>query len=160
MNGETGGNDATRTKGKRMGRKKAPKGGTLTQQARAATQARDDIVASATAEGGAGLLIAGIEDKPALTPAMHFEAEGITAPPPLTTSEAIDAVLQDRADHLKDAPVFLLSEEMLDVVIAAAKSLSPDDLAGLIFILWKLLPEKICNIWHRTVGSDDQNLHD
>lgn len=114
-----------------MGRKKTPKGGTLTQQARAATQARNDIVTSATAEGGAGLLIAGIEDKPALTPAMHFEAEGITSPPPATTREAIDAVLQARADHLKDAPIFLLSEEMLDVVIAAAKSLSPDDLATL-----------------------------
>ena len=94
-------------------------------------QARDDIVASATAEGGAGVLLAGIEDKPALTAVDHFELEGITAPAPATNREAVAAVLRDRAEHVRGAPIFLLSEEMLDVVIAAAKSLSPDDLAGL-----------------------------
>lgn len=114
-----------------MSRRKKPKGGTLTDQARDAMQARDDIVASATAEGGAGILLAGIEDKPTLTPAVHFEMEGMTTLPPASNSEAITAVLQDRAEKVRDAPIFLLNDEMLDVVIAAAKSLSPDDLAGL-----------------------------
>lgn len=114
-----------------MSRKKKPKGGTLTDQAREAMQARDDIVTSATAENGAGVLLAGLEDKPALTPVDHFELEGITTPAPATNSEAVAAVLRDRAEHVRGAPIFLLSEEMLDVVIAAAKSLSPDDLAGL-----------------------------
>lgn len=114
-----------------MSRKKKPKGGTLTDQARAAMQARDDIVASANIDGPARLLVEGIEVKPSLTPAMHFESEGITAPPPASNDEAISAVLQERAGRVKDAPIFVLSEEMLDVVIAAAKSLSPDDLAGL-----------------------------
>lgn len=114
-----------------MSRKKKPKGGTLTDQAREAMKARADIVASAHIDGPGQLLVHGIEDKAGMTPLMHYEAEGITEPPPLTTDEAIQDVLQDRADHLEDAPIFLLSEEMLDVVIAAAKSLSPDDLAGL-----------------------------
>lgn len=114
-----------------MSRKKKPKGGTLTDQARAAMQARDDIVASANIDGPGRLLVEGIEEKPALTPLMHFEAEGITAPPPATTDEAITTVLQARAVHLRDAPIFVLSEEMLDVMIAAAKTLSPDDLASL-----------------------------
>lgn len=114
-----------------MSRKKKPKGGTLTDQARAALQAREDIVTSASARGGASMLIAGIEEKPGLTPIKHFESEGVTAPPPATNREAIDVVLQHRAQWVENAPIFLLSEEMLDVVIAAAKSLSPDDLATL-----------------------------
>lgn len=114
-----------------MSRKKKPKGGSLTDQARSAIKARDDIVASACIDGPGQLLVHGIEDKPGMTPLMHYEAEGITGPPPPTVSEAIQDVLQHRADHVKDASLFLISEEMLDVVIAAAKSLSPDDLATL-----------------------------
>ena len=37
---------------------------------------------------------------------------------------------------------------------------STDNLTGLIFILWKLFSEKICDIWYRPIGADDQNLHD
>ena len=37
---------------------------------------------------------------------------------------------------------------------------STDDLAGLILIFWEFLPEQVCDIWHRPVGGDHQNLHD
>lgn len=114
-----------------MSRKKKPKGGTLTDRAREAIQARDGIVASAAMDGPGARLVVGIEEKPEIPPEMHYEAAGIPSPPPVTAREAIGTVLQARADHLREAPIFLLSEEMLDVVIAAAKSLSPDDLASL-----------------------------
>src|SRR3989337_3914038 len=37
---------------------------------------------------------------------------------------------------------------------------STDNLTSLFFILWKFFPENICNIWHRPIGNNDQNLHD
>ena len=37
---------------------------------------------------------------------------------------------------------------------------SSDDLSSLFFILWKFFPKNVCGVWHRPVGSDDQNLHD
>lgn len=109
-----------------------PKNGTLTQQARTALAAQEAIVRASTDPGVVRRFLTTFEAPHANTPMeWQFRHNGITTLPPANKRDATLEILKHRGKVVADAPTYILSQEMLDIAVTAALTLSPADLAGL-----------------------------